>query len=53
MFELTVRSLNNLGYIIALAFFFTKFESARDIFTKKNVVKKISSFFLYFFHFFQ
>lgn len=36
MFELTSRILNNLGYIIALAFFFTKFKSARNIFTKKE-----------------
>ena len=40
MFELTSRILNNLGYIIALAFFFTKFKSAQDIFTKKIYNKK-------------
>lgn len=39
MFELTSRLLNNLGYIIALAFFFTKFERARNIFTKKEYTK--------------
>ncbi len=39
MFELTSRILNNLGYIIALAFFFTKFKSARNIFTKKEYTK--------------
>lgn len=36
---LTVRILNNLGYIIALAFFFTKFKSAKNIFTKKEYNK--------------
>lgn len=51
MFELTVRSLNNLGYIIALAFFFTKFESARDIFTKKKRSKKDIFFLSLFFSF--
>ena len=40
MFELTSRILNNLGYIIAVAFFFTKFKSARNIFTKKEYNKK-------------
>ena len=40
MFELTSRILNNLGYIIVIAFFFTKFKSARDIFTKKEYTKK-------------
>ena len=49
MFELTSRILNNLGYIIALAFFFTKFKSARNIFTKKEYEKKdiflLSAFF--------
>lgn len=40
MLELTSRILNNLGYIIALAFFFTKFKSARDIFTKKQYNKQ-------------
>lgn len=39
MFELTSRLLNNLGYIIALAFFFTKFKRARNIFTKKEYTK--------------
>lgn len=40
MFELTSRILNNLGYIIAVAFFFTKFKSARNIFTKKEYDRK-------------
>lgn len=40
MLELTSKILNNLGYIIAIAFFFTKFKSARDIFTKKQYSKK-------------
>lgn len=40
MFELTSRILNNLGYIIALAFFFTKFKRARNIFTKKEHTKR-------------
>lgn len=40
MFELTSRILNNLGYIIALAFFFTKFKSARNIFTKKEYTNR-------------
>jgi two-component system LytT family sensor kinase len=39
MLELTSRLLNNLGYIIALAFFFTKFKRARNIFTKKEYTK--------------
>lgn len=39
MFELTSRLLNNLGYIIALAFFFTKFKRAKNIFTKKEYTK--------------
>lgn len=39
VFELTSRLLNNLGYIIALAFFFTKFKRARNIFTKKEYTK--------------
>lgn len=40
MIELTIRTLNNLGYIIALAFFFTKFKRARNIFTKKEYNRK-------------
>lgn len=40
MVELMSRLLNNLGYIIALAFFFTKFKSARNIFTKKEYTRK-------------
>lgn len=40
MFELTSRILNNLGYIITIAFLFTKFKSARNIFTKKEYTKK-------------
>lgn len=39
MFELTSRLLNNLGYIIALAFFFTKFKRAKNIFIKKEYTK--------------
>lgn len=40
MFELTSRILNNLGYIIALAFFFTKFKRSRNIFTRKEYTKQ-------------
>lgn len=40
MFELTSRLLNNLGYIIAIAFFFTKFKSARNIFSRKKYTQK-------------
>lgn len=51
MFELTSRILNSLGYIIALAFFFTKFKSAQDIFTKKKYTIKDIFFLSIFFSF--
>lgn len=40
MFELTSKLFNTLGYIIALAFFFTKFKSAKNIFTKEKQTKQ-------------
>lgn len=49
MFKLLSHLLNNLGYIIAIAFFFTKLESAKNIFTRKKYTQKdifvLSSFF--------
>lgn len=49
MFKLMSHLLNNLGYIIAVAFFFTKLESAKNIFTRKKYTQKdilvLSSFF--------
>lgn len=36
MLELISHLLNNLGYIIVIAFFFTKFESAKNIFTREK-----------------
>ncbi|WP_297406322.1 LytS/YhcK type 5TM receptor domain-containing protein [uncultured Cetobacterium sp.] len=49
MFELTSKLFNTLGYIIALAFFFTKFKSAKNIFTKEKHSKQdiflLSTFF--------
>lgn len=40
MFNLFSHLFNNLGYIIAIAFFFTKLKSAKDIFTRKQYSKK-------------
>ena len=40
MFELFSHLFNNLGYIIAIAFFFTKLKRAKDIFTHKKYSKK-------------
>lgn len=40
MLGLISHLLNNLGYIIVIAFFFTKFESARNIFTREKYSKK-------------
>lgn len=40
MFKLISHLFNNLGYIIAIAFFFTKLKSAKDIFTHKKYSKK-------------
>ena len=49
MLKLTSHLLNNLGYIIAIAFFFTKFKSAKNIFTRKKYSQKdillLSAFF--------
>jgi two-component system LytT family sensor kinase len=49
LFELFSHLFNNLGYIIAIAFFFTKLKSAKDIFTHKKYSKKdvfiLSTFF--------
>lgn len=40
MFRLISHLFNNLGYIIAIAFFFTKLKRAKDIFTHKKYSKK-------------
>nr|WP_307774377.1 sensor histidine kinase [uncultured Cetobacterium sp.] len=40
MFELMSKLFNTLGYIIAIAFFFTKFKSAQNIFTREKATKK-------------
>lgn len=40
MFKLISHLFNNLGYIIAIAFFFTKLKRAKDIFTHKKYSKK-------------
>lgn len=49
MFHLMSHLLNNLGYIIVIAFFFSKFDSARNIFTREKYSKKdiiiLSAFF--------
>lgn len=49
MFKLFSHLFNNLGYIIAIAFFFTKLKSAKDIFAHKEYSTKdvfiLSSFF--------
>lgn len=49
MFNLMSHLLNNLGYIIVIAFFFTKFDSARNIFTREKYSRKdiiiLSAFF--------
>ncbi|WP_294063861.1 sensor histidine kinase [uncultured Fusobacterium sp.] len=40
LFKLLSHLFNNLGYIIAIAFFFTKLKRAKDIFTHKKYSKK-------------
>ena len=40
MLNLMSHLLNNLGYIIVIAFFFTKFDSAKNIFTRERYSKK-------------
>ncbi|MDY3059712.1 sensor histidine kinase [Fusobacterium sp.] len=40
LFKLISHLFNNLGYIIAIAFFFTKLKRAKDIFTHKKYSKK-------------
>ncbi|MGL5355215.1 MAG: LytS/YhcK type 5TM receptor domain-containing protein [Cetobacterium sp.] len=40
MFELTSKLFNTLGYIIAIAFFFCRFKSAKYIFTREKHTKK-------------
>lgn len=40
MFKLISHLFNNLGYIIAITFFFTKLKRAKDIFTHKKYSKK-------------
>lgn len=40
MFKLISHLFNNLGYIIAIAFLFTKLKRAKDIFTHKKYSKK-------------
>lgn len=51
MLELMTRLLNNLGYIIALAFFFTKFKRAKNMFVKKEYTKRDIIFLSIFFSF--
>ncbi|MGL5088828.1 MAG: LytS/YhcK type 5TM receptor domain-containing protein [Cetobacterium sp.] len=40
MFELTSKLFNTLGYIIATAFFFSRFKTAKNIFTREKHTKK-------------
>ncbi|MGL4999817.1 MAG: LytS/YhcK type 5TM receptor domain-containing protein [Cetobacterium sp.] len=40
MFELTSKLFNTLGYIIAMAFFFSRFKIAKNIFTREKHTKK-------------
>ncbi|MGL4510171.1 LytS/YhcK type 5TM receptor domain-containing protein [Cetobacterium sp.] len=40
MFELAHKLFNTLGYIIAIAFFFSRFKSARSIFSREKYTKK-------------
>ena len=40
MFELASKLFNTLGYIIAIAFFFSRFKSARSIFSREKYTKK-------------
>ncbi|WP_297595893.1 sensor histidine kinase [uncultured Cetobacterium sp.] len=40
MFELASKLFNTLGYIIAIAFFFTRFKSAKNIFSREKQTKK-------------
>ncbi|MEG1582557.1 MAG: sensor histidine kinase [Cetobacterium sp.] len=40
MFELSSKLFNTLGYIIAIAFFFTRFKSAKYIFSREKQTKK-------------
>ncbi|MGL5000569.1 MAG: LytS/YhcK type 5TM receptor domain-containing protein [Cetobacterium sp.] len=40
MFELTSKLFNTLGYIIAIAFFFSRFKSAKHIFIREKHTKK-------------
>lgn len=39
MFELAHKLFNTLGYIIAIAFFFSRFKSARSIFSREKYTK--------------
>ena len=46
MFQLMSKLFNTLGYIIVIAFFFTKFSSAKKIFSddkrdRKDIIKEI------------
>lgn len=47
--KLSSHLLNNLGYIIAISFFFTKFESAKNIFVREKRTKKNSILLVLFF----
>lgn len=40
MFELTSKLFNTLGYIIAIAFFFSRFKSAKNIFIREKHTNK-------------
>ena len=40
MLYLMSHLLNNLGYIIVIAFFFSKFDSAKNIFTREKYSRK-------------
>ena len=40
MFELASKLFNTLGYIIAIAFFFSRFKSAKNIFVREKHTKK-------------
>ncbi|MGL5743573.1 MAG: LytS/YhcK type 5TM receptor domain-containing protein [Cetobacterium sp.] len=40
MFELASKLFNTLGYIIAIAFFFSRFKSAKNIFIREKHTKK-------------
>ena len=47
--KLSSHLLNNLGYVIAVSFFFTKFESAKNIFIREKRTKKDTALIALFF----